>query len=336
VNTLVLKRIAFVVPQLVLITAVVFVLLRLLPADPVDRIAGQFATPEIRAQVEQDLGLDESLGAQLGSYLAGAFQGDFGTSWSTSDPVTEEMVERFPLTLQLIILAFFVALAIAIPLGRASAAREGSRTDKAAQGYSLFAGAQPDFWWGLMFLFVFFFKAGVLPAPLGILTPGEQAPDEVTHFILIDALIAGEFGTFVDALRHFALPVITLAFVLTGPFTKMTRQSVLSVSKSEYMLYAEASGLSDRSIKRSLLRNGLAPVLTLAAIFFGFLLGGAALIETVFTLNGLGLYAVQRMLILDFPAVQGVVVWMTAFALLMYLIMDILYAALDPRVRYSE
>ena len=335
-KTLILKRLCFVLPQLVLVAAVVFILLRILPVDPVDRIAGQFATPELRAQVEEKLGLDRSLGTQLGSYLAGIFQGDFGTSWLTSDPVREEMVERFPLTLQLIALAFFVALAIAIPLGRASAAREGSRVDKAAQSYSLFAGAQPDFWWGLMFLFLFFFKAGILPAPLGVLTPGKRAPDEITHFILLDALIRGQLGIFVDALRHLALPVITLAFVLTGPFTKMTRQSVLSVSKSEYMLYADATGLSERAVKRSLLRNGLAPVLTLAAIFFGFLLGGAALIETVFTLNGLGLYAVQRMLVVDFPAVQGVVVWMTAFALLMYLIMDLLYAALDPRVRYSE
>ena len=137
-------------------------------------------------------------------------------------------------------------------------------------------------------------------------------------------------------LRNLALPVLTLAFVLTGPLIKMTRQGVVNVVNSDYILYAHAAGLPRKTITRHLLRNSLAPVITLAGILFGFMLGGAVLIENVFTLDGLGLYGLNRMLQVDFPAVQGAVVVMTAFALLVYLLMDIIYAAMDPRIRLTK
>lgn len=330
------RRLAFILPQLFFVAVGVFLLLRALPIDPVSKVVGFAPSEEAKVLARRNLGLDSSLGAQLQSFLGNLVQGDFGHSWTTKVPVREEIVQKFPVTIQLILLAFVVALAIAIPVGRAAASRPGGRTDKVTMGYSLFAGAQPDFWWGLMFVFVLYFEARFFPAPLGLLSPEVLPPETVTKFILIDSLIDGRLDAFVDALKHYALPVITLAFVLTGPLIKMTRNSVLSVVNSDYILYAKAAGLPHRTVQRRMLRNSLAPVVTLTGILFGFMLGGAVLIETVFTLDGLGVYALRRMLDIDFPAVQGAVVIMTAFSLLIYLLMDVIYAALDPRIRYAR
>lgn len=332
----VLKRLAFILPQLFLVAVVVFLLLRALPIDPVSKVVGLVATDEARELAKRDLGLDVSVGTQLGRFLEGIVQGDFGESWNTSDPVRDEIVQRFPVTIQLILLAFVLAVAIAIPVGRIAAQRPGGRTDKGVLGYSLFAGAQPDFWWALLFIFVFYFKAQWFPSPIGLTSAGLELPEDTTKFILLDSLIHGKFNVFVDVLKHLALPVMTLAFILTGPLIKMTRTSVLNVVTSDYILYARAAGLPAKKVQRYLLRNSLAPVVTLAGILFGFMLGGAVLIEFVFSLDGLGLYSLRRMLEVDFPAVQGAVVIMTAFALVIYLLMDVVYAAMDPRIRLTR
>ena len=330
----ILKRLAFIIPQLFIVAALVFVLLRALPIDPVSKVVGLVgATPESIAQAEESLGLDSSLGTQLGGFLEGIITGDFGESWNTGDPVRDEIVKRFPVTIQLISISFVLALLIAIPVGRMAATRPNGRADKTVLGYSLFAGAQPEFWWGLLFVFVFFFQLGWFPAPTGLTTPGLALPPDTTKFILLDSVIYRDWGVFIDVLKHFALPVITLTFILTGPLIKMTRQGVVNAINSDYMLYANAAGLPAKQVKRYLLRNSLAPLITLAGILFAFMLGGAVLIEFVFTLDGLGLYALRRMLEIDFPAVQGAVVVMTAFSLLIYLLMDIIYAAMDPRIR---
>ncbi len=331
-----LRRLAFIIPQLFFVIVGCFVLLRALDVDPVVKIAGSFAAPEVLEQIEASLGLDRSLGAQLSSFLGDLVQGDFGESWTTKEPVTSEIAERFPVTIQLIGLGFGIAVLLAIPLGRSSAANPGRRREKLTTIYALFAGAQPDFWWGLIFAFIFFFKLGWLPAPLGILDTGVMGPTGPTNFILIDTLIHGEFDLFVSALKHFVLPVMTIAFVLTGPILKIMRQAALDVHESEYVLYANAAGFSRKVTKKMVTRNSFAPVLTVTGILFGFSLGGAVLIETVFSLNGIGRYALQSTLNIDFPAIQGAVIVMTAFSLFIYLVMDTAYALLDPRVRYSR
>lgn len=336
----VLKRMAFILPQLFLVAAAVFLLLRALPIDPVSKVVGLVSTPEARQLAKEDLGLDVSIGTQLGRFMKDLVsvgsENVFGVSWSTKEYVRDEIVQKFPVTIQLIVLAFVLAVAIAIPVGRMAASRPGGRTDKTVLGYSLFAGAQPDFWWGLMFIFIFYSQAKWFPSPTGLYSPSVEVPPDTTKFILLDSLVYGKWETFVDVLKHLALPVITLTFILTGPLVKMTRTSVLNVVNSDYILYAKAAGLPAKTVKRYMLRNSLAPVITLGGILFGFMLGGAVLIETVFTLDGAGRYALLRMLDIDFPAVQGAVVVMTAFSLLIYLLMDIIYAALDPRVRLTR
>lgn len=336
IGRFILKRLGFIIPQLLIVVIGTFFLLRALPVDPTSRVVGFVATDEARAQARATLGIDVSQGEQLWRYLKGLIlHFDFGVSWNTQDNVWTEIAQRFPVTIQLTVLAFVVSLLIAIPVGRAAAAKPGKLPDKLTLGYSLFAGAQPDFWWGLMFVYIFFFLIGWFPAPLGQLSPEISPPDVHTRFTLIDALIAGHWEAFADNLHHYGLPVITLAFVLTGPLIKMTRQSVLAVVNSDYILYAKAAGYPAKTIRWYMLRNSLSPVITLSGILFGFMLGGAVLIETVFSLDGLGVYSLQRTLATDFPAIQGAVVVMTAFSLLIYLLMDIVYAVLDPRVRYG-
>ena len=176
-------------------------MLRLLPVDPVSRIVGAFGTDEARASAKATIGLDRSFGEQLGSFLEGLLTLDFGQSFVTREPVCSELGDRIPVTLQLIGIGFILALLIAIPLGRYIAAKVGGRTEKVTTVYALFAGAQPDFWWGLIFLFVFFFKFRWFPAPLGQLSPTEIAPDGPTRFIFIDTLVHGQFDLFVSALK---------------------------------------------------------------------------------------------------------------------------------------
>lgn len=330
------RRLAFLVPQLVLVIVGVFLLLRILPADPAAKLAGLVSSPAAREQAKHTLGIDTSVWNQLGTYLNQLIHGNFATSWNTQSPVLDDIRDHFPVTIQLIVMAFVLALVIAIPVGRAAAARPGGRVDRGTLGYSLFAGAQPDFWWGLLFVFLFAVKVKIFPVPTGVLSATVTPPPTTTHFVLIDALIHGDASAFFDALWHYALPVCTLAFVLTGPLIKMTRQGIVSVVNSDYLLYARAAGLPPSKVRWMQLRNGLAPVLTLTGILFGYMLGGAVLIEYVFALPGLGLYALNATLGLDYPAVQGAVIVMTAFSLLVYLLVDVLYAVLDPRIRYGD
>lgn len=316
----------------------VFILLRLLPANPALQFMGtpDAASPAAIAAEERILGIDRPLPDQVLSFLAGAAHGDFGVSWGSRTPVVDEIANALPVTIQLIVLAFLVALAISIPVGLIAAGRPGSRFDSAVRGYSLFAGSQPEFFWGLLFIYVGWFLLHAFPAPLGQVSISANPPAPHTHFILIDTLLVGDFDTFGNAAAHYVLPVLTMAFALSGPFVKQVRENALAVSNSEFMLYARAIGLPPRTLWSYMLKNALAPVLTLVGLFFAAALGGSAIIESVFSLPGVGVYTLQRTLGVDFPAVQGAVVLMTGFSLLVYVVMDILYAVVDPRVRYGQ
>lgn len=329
----VVKRMAFVIPQVLLASIGTFILLRLLPVDPVSKFVGPFATDAAYAQTEAQLGLDRSFMTQLWEFVSGIFQADLGKSWVSGTSVSTELLQRFPVTLQIIVIAFALAVLIAVPLGFAVAAKPGSRMDRLITGYSLFAGAQPEFWWGLMFIYVFYFKLGWFPAPLGELASNLIPPPAVTHSVFIDSLLAGDMAAFRSALHRYILPWLTLVFVLSGPIIKMTRQGAEGVLSSDFVLYMRASGMPTGCIRRETLRLSLAPVVTLVGILFGFMVGASVLIELVFSFDGVGAYSVRRTLEVDFPAIQGAVLMMTTVSLMIYVAMDVLHAVLDPRVR---
>jgi ABC-type dipeptide/oligopeptide/nickel transport system permease component len=325
------KRLAVAIPQLAIIMTIVFFLIRLLPADPVNRLVGSYSTPTAVANAKRELGLDVPLWEQYWRYVQGLAHGSLGTSWVTNRPITSEIAEHFPITLQLMVLGFTAALIVAIPLGMLTAIRPGGKVDRGVFAYGLFAGAQPDFWWGLTFIYVFVFQLHVFPVPQPML---DQGIPKVTGFSIVDALLSGRMDVLGSTLGLYLLPAFTMAFVLSGPIVKMVRANMLRFSESRFVLNAKACGLKRRTIATYTLRNALSPVVTLVGILFGFQIGGAVLIETVFSLNGLGQYAVERILALDYPALQGIVLVMTGFGLFVYLLMDLLYAVIDPRIKH--
>ncbi|MDT2074369.1 MAG: ABC transporter permease [Planktomarina sp.] len=327
--------------QLFCLVIAVFFFIRFLPADPVSRLVGLNSSAEAYAQASRQLGLDRPLLQQLSIYLGlspsiqpGLLQGSLGVSWATGSRVGSEIASFLPVTLQLITLAFVVAFFISIPVGMLGALNPGKAADKGIFVYSLFAGSQPEFWWGLLFVYVFFFQLGIAPAPLGQLSPMTIPPDSVTGFMLIDTLIAGEPKIFFEALHHLMMPIITLAFILSGPIIKMVRQNMLRALQSDFVLYANLIGLPRKRVARYALRAAMGPSMTLIGILYGFMLSGAVLIESVFSLGGIGQYAIRSVLAFDYPAIQGVVLVITAISLVVYLLLDLVHAAIDPRITH--
>ena len=326
------KRLALAALQLIGLALVVFFAIRALPADPVARLVGLNASPEAYRASQHALGLDRPVLAQLGTWLQGVARGDMGRSWVSGVPVMTEIRAVLPITIELITFAFVLAFLISVPLGMLCAVRPGGPADTATFTYSLFAGSQPEFWWGLLFIYIFFAKLGWAPPPLGRLDPMGTPPPGVTGFITIDSILAGNWGTLKDGLHHLALPVLTKVFVLSGPIIKMVRQNMVRVLASDYVLHARASGLPPWRVAGYALKNGLAPALTLLGILYGYILGSAVMIETVFSLGGIGQYAVRAVLAFDYPAIQAVVLVIAAISLFVYLALDLLHAWLDPRL----
>ncbi|MGJ4998787.1 ABC transporter permease [Bradyrhizobium sp. HKCCYLS3077] len=326
------RRLAVAMLQLVGLLLVVFFAIRMLPADPVARLVGMNATREAYLSSQHALGLDRPVLEQLLSYAAGVARGDFGRSWVSGAPVMQDIRNVLPVTIELITISFVLAFLLSVPLGMLCALRPGGVADSATFTYSLFAGSQPEFWWGLLFIYVFFAVLGWAPAPLGRIDPMMTPPAAVTGFITIDSLLAGNMTALRDALHHLALPIATKVFVLSGPIIKMVRQNMVRVLGADYILYARASGLPPWRIALVALKNALVPALTLLGVLYGYILGGAVLIETVFSLGGIGQYAVRSVLAFDYPAIQAVVLVIAAISLFVYLALDVVHAWIDPRL----
>jgi ABC-type dipeptide/oligopeptide/nickel transport system permease component len=319
-----LRRLAVGLVQLSVLIVAVFFLIRLLPADPVSRFVGMNASPEAYALAEQSLGLDLPALEQFEVFLfgddeeSGLVGGELGTSWVTGSSVNQEIRQYLPVTLELITLSFLIAVGLGVPIGVLGAVNPGGAADKGTLIYGLFAGSQPEFSWGIIFIFVFFVVLGIAPGPLGRLSPLTDPPDFVTGAITIDALLAGRVDIFLEALWYLSLPILTLSFVLSGPIIKMVRENVAQTMNADFIFYGQAAGLPRGVLARDALRAAFAPALTLIGILFGFMIGGAVLIESIFSISGLGQYAIRSILAFDYPAIQGVVLTISAL--------------LDPRV----
>lgn len=335
----IIRRLGLSVIQLAILIVAVFFLIRWLPADPVSRFVGLNASPEAYAQAEANLGLDKPVLQQFSIFLfgeentgGGLLSGNMGDSWVTGLPVGTEIAQFLPVTLELIILAFLLAVFVGVPLALSGATNPGGKADKGTMVYGLFAGSQPEFSWGIIFIYLFFVTLGVAPGPIGRLSPLTDPPGLITGAITIDSLIAGRWDTFFEGLSHLALPVLTLAFVISGPIIKMVRQNVSDALNADYILYARSAGLPKKTIERDALRAAFAPALTIIGVLFGYMIGGAVLIESMFSISGLGQYAIRSILAFDYPAIQGVVLTISALTLLVYLLVDVLQGVLDPRI----
>src|SRR6476659_508737 len=324
--TMIGKRLLFAIPSLIGVVIVTFLLTRALPGDPAAYFAGPAATKEAVEQIRKKLGLDKPLIEQFFRYTNDLAHGDFGNSLTTGQPVAAEIRNRLPASAELTLLGLIVSVVIAIPLGVLAATRPGSWVDHLCRVTTTAGVSLPVFFTGLVLVYVFYFRLGWSPAPLGRLDVFYSAPPTVTGFYLIDTLIARDFEAFRSALSQLILPA--------APIARMTRASMLAVLSSEFVRTARASGLSPTTvIVTYAFRNAMLPVITTLSMVFSFLLGATVLVEKVCAWPDIGSYAVEALISSDFAPVQGFVLTMAVMYVLLNLLIDILYGVIDPRVR---
>ena len=330
--TMIGKRLMFAIPSLIGVVIVTFLLTRALPGDPAAYFAGPAANKEAVEQIRKKLGLDKPLIEQFFRYTVDLAHGDFGTSLTTGQPVATEIRNRLPASAELTLLGLLVSVVIAIPLGILAATRPGSWIDHLCRVTTTAGVSLPVFFTGLVLVYVFYFRLGWSPAPLGRLDVFYSAPPAVTGFYLIDALIARDFEVFRSALSQLILPALTLAIFSLAPIARMTRASMLAVLASDFVRTARASGLSPTTvIVTYAFRNAMLPVITTLSMVFSFLLGANVLVEKVFAWPGIGSYAVEALISSDFAPVQGFVLTMAVMYVLLNLTIDILYGVIDPQ-----
>jgi ABC-type dipeptide/oligopeptide/nickel transport system permease component len=328
------KRLLTVIPTLIGVIIVTFLLTRVLPGDPAVYFAGPAATPDSIAEVRKSLGFDKPLPEQFLIYVRDLARGDFGNSLSTGRSVATEITSRLPASAELTLVGLIVSILIAVPLGIFAAIRQGSWIDHTCRVVATAGVSLPVFFTGLLLVYVFYFRLGWSPAPVGRLDAFATAPPHITGFYLVDSLLVGDFETFCAAFAQLILPAMTLAIFSLAPITRMTRASMLAVLSSDFVRTARASGLGPRTVILTYaFRNAMLPVITTLGMVFSFLLGANVLVEKVFAWPGIGSYAVEALLQSDFAPVQGFVLIMAVMYVILNLIIDILYGIIDPRVR---
>ena len=332
--TLIGKRLVLAIPSLIGVVVVTFLLTRALPGDPAAYFAGPAGTKEAVAQIRTRLGLDRPLPEQLIRYVGDLARGDLGTALTTGQPVASDIRSRLPASAELTLLGLIFAISIAVPLGVLAATRPGSLVDHACRVVTTAGVSLPVFFTGLILVYVFYYRLGIAPAPLGRLDVFYSAPPAVTGFYLIDSLVAGDGEVFLASLRQLVLPAVTLGIFALAPIARMTRASMLAVLASEFVRTARSSGLSPATvIVTYAFRNAMLPVVTTLGMVFSFLLGANVLVEKVFAWPGIGSYAVEALIASDFAPVQGFVLTMAVLYVGLNLVIDILYGIIDPRVR---
>jgi ABC-type dipeptide/oligopeptide/nickel transport system permease component len=327
------KRLLGALPNIAGVVVITFILTRALPGDPAAYFAGGAATQEAVDQVRRQLGLDASLPEQFFRYLGALARGDLGLSLTTGQPVLNELLSRLPASLELVLLALVLACAVALPLGVLAATRPGSWIDQLCRIVTTAGVSLPTFFTGLLLAYVFYFRLGWAPSPLGRLDPMFSPPPFVTGLYLIDALIARDLAMWWAALKQLILPVVTMALFVLAPIARMTRASMLAVLSADFVRTARASGLSSVTVLVTYaLRNALLPVVTTLGMVFGFMLGSSVIVEKVFGWPGLGSYAIDALTASDYAPVQGFVLLMGILFVLLNLLVDVLYVLIDPRV----
>lgn len=310
------RRLLLAIPALLGVAAIVFLLMRAVPGDVVTNLVGLQGnvTPERLAELRRMFGLDLPVHVQFREWLFAALQGDLGSSLRTGRPITTDLFLRFPVTLELTILSMLIAVAIAVPLGVLAALKRGSWIDYATSVFALLGLSIPGFFLGILLILLFSLRLGWLP-PAGYV-PFVEAP--------------------LQNLRHMVLPATSLGLILAAATTRIVRSTMLEVLSRDYVRTARAKGLGERTvIYRHALRNTLIPVVTVVGLQFGALLGGAVIIEHVFSLPGVGRFALEGINLRDYPVVQGAVLLVAATFIAVNLLVDVLYSLIDPRVRYD-
>ncbi len=330
-----MKRLFMAVLVLLSVTVLTFGASRLIPSDPAALFAGPRPTAEQLAQARETLGLDRPIAQQYIVFMGDALHGDFGLSLRTHQPILRDILQNLPATLELVIAAMLVAVAIGIPAGVVASARPGGAFDQITRVLAITAASFPAFWLAMLLQLLFFTKLGWLPLSgrlsndVSLLSPITA----ITGFNTLDALITGNVSALRDSLLHLVLPAVTLGLYPLGLVMRMTRASMGEVMTERYITTARAMGIpSSQILFRNALKNALGPTLTVLGLTFAFSLTGAVLVEVIFDWPGLGMYVTNAILALDFPVIMAVTLLGTVVYVLINLAVDLVQAAIDPRI----
>ncbi len=330
----IVRRLVQLIPILIGLSILVFVWIRALPGGPADALLGERATPAKVAQVRHLYGLDRPLYRQYISYLDRTVHLDFGQSISTQRSVSNEIRRRFPATIELSLAAMVFAVGIGIPLGVLAAKRYLAWFDHVSMAGSLLGISVPVFFLAFLLKYIFAVKLHWLPS-IGRLD-ATRVTSHPTGFYVLDAIVTGDGGAFVDAVRHLILPAVALGTIPLAIVARITRASVLEVLNEDYVRSARAKGMTSRTVdRRHVLRNAMLPVTTIVGLQSGLLLSGAVLTEIVFSWGGMGSFLEQAVFARDFPVLQGGILFLAIVFVVVNLLVDLTYGFLDPRIRVT-
>ncbi len=332
----VLTRLGLVIPTFVGITLLTFAMIRLVPGDPIELLAGERGvSPERHAELRAAYGLDKPLLEQYWIYAKGILSGDLGKSIVTRQPVIDEFFTLFPATVELSFCAMLFAVLVGLPVGILAAVKRGSVFDHTVMGTALTGYSMPIFWWGLLLIILFSGILGWTPVSGRISLLFYFEP--VTGFMLIDSLLSGQQGAFASAASHLVLPTIVLGTIPLAVIARQTRSAMLEVLGEDYVRTARAKGLAPhRVIGVHALRNALIPVITVIGLQVGVLFAGAVLTETIFSWPGIGKWLIDSISRRDYPSVQGGILLIATTVILVNLLVDLVYGLVNPRIRHRR
>lgn len=327
----VLRRLVLVIPTLVGILTLVFILLQAIPGDPAIALVGDKASDEQIERIREEYGLNRPLPVQYAYFVKSALTLDFGRSLRTHQPVWKELHQFFGATIELSVAALLIALAIGIPLGVIAATRRNTAADYGAMVVALLGISMPVYWAGIVLIYLLSFRLGLFPIA-GIMDSQIELR-HITYGYVTDSILTGNWAAFRSSLYHLLLPAFVLSTIPMAIIARMARSSMLEVLGQEYLRTARAKGLVERAvIVRHALKNALIPVVTVIGLQFGGLLSGAFLTETVFARPGVGRYVVTAIGARDYPVIQATVLLVAVLFVLINLLVDLVYAYLDPRI----
>ncbi len=328
-------RALLIIPMIIILYTVVFFFLRILPGDPIMAVVGAKNIPPAELEHLRHLaGLDKPLWYQYFDYLGKVFVGDFGVTLASPSgkPVMDFIAQRFPATLELTLWGFTFSVLIGLITGAIGAWRKGTKVDTAMRFYSILVYTLFIPWFGMMLQYFFGVYLHWLPTS-GRIAPGMHI-QTITGLYVLDSLLTGNWPAFVSSIKHIILPALTLGIVLSGAYTRLVRNNMVEVLSMDFIRSYFARGVKDRKVMWYALKNAFIPVITLMGLQFAILLGGAVLTETTFSWPGMGTFLLDRISYRDYTSIQGTVIFIAIFIGVISLIVDIIYALLDPRVKY--
>ncbi|HUX41434.1 MAG TPA: ABC transporter permease [Rectinemataceae bacterium] len=327
-------RVALTIPMLFVLLTLVFVVLRVMPGDPVSAMLGGHAPQSVIDAKKEALGLNKPLWAQYIDYMGQLARFDLGKSMILNEDVITPILQKLPATIELTFSGLIVTLLVGIPLGVRAARKRRTGGDSAIRFFANITYCIPVYWMGLMLQMFFGVFLNVFPIAGRIGMRIDSSEFDRTGFYILDTLMKGKFLEFGDVMWHLALPSITLGLTLSGVFIRLTRANMLDSLKSDFVLATRARGVAERLVVyRHALKNALIPIVTMLGLQFSALLAGAILTETTFSWPGMGRLLLERIYLRDYPVIQGVIIIYALFVSLVSLLVDLVYAAIDPRVK---